>query len=102
LTKRDQADALEEEAKSLREQISSMQQRFQILSKLAGTENSPENNNQLVADIASVNDQVPALLILRHILTAGLPRSFNPRPGGCDLPFVHFRTFQFHLELYGR
>jgi prefoldin subunit 5 len=61
LTERDEAEALEEEAKSLRKQISSMQQRFEILSKLAGTDKSPENNNQLLADVASVNDQVPAL-----------------------------------------
>jgi hypothetical protein len=61
LTIRDEANALEEEAKSLREQISSMKQRLEILRKLAGRDNSPEDKNQLTADIASVNDQVPAL-----------------------------------------
>ena len=60
MTKRDEASTLEQEAKSLREQIFSMQQRLEILRKLAGRDNSPENKNQLTADIASVNDQVPA------------------------------------------
>jgi len=59
---RDEADALVNEAKLLRQQISSMQRRLEILNKLEGGDDRTANSqvDQLTADIDDVNDQVRA------------------------------------------
>ena len=59
---RDEADALVNEAKLLRQQISSMQRRLEILNKLEGGDDRSADGqvDQLTADIADVNDQVRA------------------------------------------
>ena len=58
----DEAEALVKEAKLLRQQISSMQHRLEILNKLAGGDDQRANNqvDQLTADLVDVNGQVRA------------------------------------------